>query len=227
MSFDITVIAEILDNVRKATGKKIILTPKDSLPLPASLVEERSSKQIRVEYSPSRCSTGDLAFELLRSSFLNQESMKQLIIYPNENASKDNKKAASWINLLLSLNWALRELQQKGLTASSLLDQLKVNIAYLQDGDEAYDHIHNQHYHKVYAAIMYTIYMLTKNMLHDDVRSTFEDFYKKYDPESRKIGLEVATLLQSKQDETNAIGGKKTLNRLLSMFKLSNLIAHK
>jgi hypothetical protein len=228
MSFDIAVITDIIDNVRKSTGKKIILTPKDSLPLPASLVEERSSKQIRVEYSPSRCSTGDLAFELLRSSFFNQEPMKQLLVYLNENASKDDQKAASWINLLLSLNWTMRELQQKGLTASTLLnDLLKVNVAYLQDGDEAYHHIQNQHYRKAYAAIMYTIYLLTKNVLHDDVGSVFEDFYKKYDPESRKIGSEVATLLQSKQDETNAIGGKETLNRLLSLFKLPNLITQK
>ena len=55
MSIDITLIADIIDDVRKATGKKIFLTPKDSLPLPASLVEEQPSKQIRVEFSPSRC----------------------------------------------------------------------------------------------------------------------------------------------------------------------------
>lgn len=221
MPFNVDSIVALVEEVRKATRLKVILSPKESLPLRANLAEYGKNRRIRVEYSPSRCDTGDLAYELLRGMFITLGEENGSLLKASSKADRDDRLAISWINVLLSVRWVMNELKRRGLKAEGLLkDYLENSLIYLDVDDGLYSHITNPDCRRIYSAVNFAIYLLTKGEVdYGELGSRFEELYRAVDPEGLRMGSNAITIVDAKPLSWEEI--KAAANQLVELFNLS------
>lgn len=220
MPLNINSIITLVEEVRKTTKSKVILSPRESLPLRANLTEYGKDRRIRVEYSPSKCDTGDLAYELLRGMFITLGEKNESLLKASPKASKDDNLAISLINALLSVRWVMNELKHRGLKAEGILKEyLENSLIYLDVDGEAYAHIADPNYRRIYSAVNFAIYLLTKGEVdYGEAGFKFEELYKVADPEVLRIGSKAIAIIDANPLSWDGI--RATANQLAELFKL-------
>ncbi|MGC8961950.1 MAG: hypothetical protein ACP5K1_05875 [Candidatus Bathyarchaeia archaeon] len=219
MAIDIELILSLIREVKEATNLKIILSPRESLPLRASLSGD-AGKKVKVEYSPSRCDTGDLAFELLRGAFIAQGERNGSLLRTSQKAGSNDYLTVSWINTLLSVRWVMRELKNKGLKVEGLLrDYFENSLIYLEMEDGAYSHIADPDRRRIYSAVNFAMYLLTKGDVdYAETGSRLEALYRSVDPEGADTGSRAAAIIDSEPLSWEGIRG--VAEKLMELFNL-------
>ncbi|MEM3607814.1 MAG: hypothetical protein QW238_03005 [Candidatus Bathyarchaeia archaeon] len=219
MSLDVGLIVNLVEEVKEATKLKVILSPRDPLPLRANL-SGGAGKKVKVEYSPSRCDTGDLAFELLRGAFMAQGERNRSLLRASPKAGSSDHLTVSWINALLSVRWVMRELKIRGLRAEGLLkDYFENNLTYLDMEGGAYSHIADTDRRRIYSAVNFAIYLLTRSDVdYGEAGSRFETLYRNFDPEGAAAGSRAAAIIDSEPLSWEGIRGMA--EKLMELFNL-------
>jgi hypothetical protein len=220
MSLDADLIVNLVEEVRKAAKLKVILSPRDPLPVRANLVRDSGIKRVKVEYSPSRCGTGDLAYELLRGLFIALGERNGSLLRASPNAGGGDHLTVSWINTLLSVRWVMRELSLRGLRVEGLLkDYFENNLIYLDMEGGAYSHIIDPERRRIYSAINFAMYLLTRRDVdYGEVGFRFEELYRSTDPEGVTVGSRVAAIVDS--EPLSWEGVRAAAEKLMEVFNL-------
>ncbi|MEM2122582.1 MAG: hypothetical protein QXE79_02990 [Candidatus Bathyarchaeia archaeon] len=210
----------LVEYVREATKLKVILSPRDFLPIRANLAENNRIKRIKVEYSPGKCNTGDLAYELLRGLFIALGERNGSLLRASSKAGSNDNLSVSWINSLLSVRWVINELKLRGLRVGGLLkDYLENNLIYLDLEGEAYSHIADRDRRRIYSAVNFAIYLITRGDVdYGEAGSKFDELYRNADPEGVNVGSKAAAIIDS--GPLSWEGVRATAGKLMELFNL-------
>jgi len=206
----------LLNEVKAKTGKNLSLIPRSNLPVRAALIEEASRKKIIIQYSPEKCETGDLAYELLRAIQLNNKE------WVNATSNlKTNNEAEKWVKTLVYTPWILFELKHRGLNSKGiLLDNFEVNLEHLKEGEPPYCYITDLNLRLIFSAVNYAFYLLTKDYVdYGEKGAVYEELYKMKDSKALKLGEETAKIIKKNKCLT-PIEAKNALKEIFSLMKI-------